>query len=92
MSYARFTVDSDVYVFLSAAGVLECCSCCLAQDGEWETVATSTEQMLEHLHAHLAAGDLVPDYTFTGLARDAGINDHFINTGVYLPDVTLELP
>ena len=57
MSYARFSDESDVYLFMCVCGELDCCGCKL-QAGK--VSFASTEGMLEHLAEHRAAGHLVP--------------------------------
>jgi hypothetical protein len=67
MSYARFSASSDVYVFMSVGGWLECCGCLL--EDEW--VFTDTASMIEHLAEHRAAGHSVPDIEDELRADDA---------------------
>lgn len=68
MSYARFTDASDVYIYMSVYGYLECCACCMSSDRCY--TATSTEKMVEHLQEHTAMGHKVPDYVIPDLRRD----------------------
>ena len=70
MAYARF-IDSDVYVFASAYGPLECCGCSLG--GEWDFWTTA--EMLAHLDKHRAAGPSVPDDCIEALKAEAAEND-----------------
>jgi hypothetical protein len=56
MSYARFS-NADVYVFMSTSGHLECCGCWLGDQWEFH----STQEMVDHLAAHRAAGHDVPE-------------------------------
>ncbi len=56
MSYARFGCG-DVYVFMSTSGHLECCGCILGD--QWSFA--STQEMVDHLAEHRAAGHAVPD-------------------------------
>lgn len=84
MSYARFGENSDVYVFLSVAGHLECCSCALvlrAKGGGSSFLASTTAGMLEHLEAHRLAGDEVDEGTLDGLKAEAEENDAWIAGG-----------
>jgi len=77
MSYARWTSDSDVYVFLHSDGALECCGCLLA--GPYRSFSCiKTSKMLEHLKRHLAAGHQVPDYCMDRLKDEAKENDSWI--------------
>jgi hypothetical protein len=55
MSYARFSY-SDVYVFMSTSGHLECCGCRLGDEWAFD----STQAMVDHLAEHRAAGHDVP--------------------------------
>ena len=80
MGYARFSY-ADVYVFLSCYGQLECCGCWLRTE-ENPSIATSfyeTEEMLEHLKLHIAAGHNVPEETIEDLKADALVNDKWID-------------
>lgn len=58
MSYSNFDTTSDVYVFMSIHGHLECCACSVV-GGTYK--ADSTKQMTDHLEEHRLQGDLVPD-------------------------------
>lgn len=69
MSYARFGKDSDIYLFHSVYDRYECCGC-LLRIGDLEPRLTTLEQVLEHLHAHRAAGHDVPEYTFDRVRRE----------------------
>lgn len=81
MSYARLSDKSDLYVYLSAGGWLECCGCTLGQtlnypDGRPEHYVTrKTAEMVAHLEAHRAAGHLVPEGLEARLLADAAEND-----------------
>lgn len=76
MSYARFGWDgSDVYVFLSVGGKLECCGCSL-RPRIW--TYDSTAAMLAHLEDHRAAGHTVPDDCIERLKEEREKNDLFI--------------
>lgn len=68
MSIARFTDDSDVYVFLTAdeAGKeFWCCCGCVLNEQSWFCV--TPERMIAHLREHANAGDQVPNYAFESL-------------------------
>ena len=79
MSYVRFTeAGSHVYVFLSVHGSLECCGCSLAEDGIATNVKTVGE-MLAHLDAHRAAGDVVPRFVDERIRDDAEAIAAFID-------------
>lgn len=73
MSYARFGWDgSDVYVYLSVYGYLDCCGCALDKQG---TACYSTDEMIAHLEEHKAAGHHVPQETIDDLLADKEEND-----------------
>lgn len=74
MSYARFSEDSDVYVFLHVAGGLTCCGCSLQKQGV-DPAFARTESMLHHLREHQQAGHKVPRRTFERLEADRHEND-----------------
>jgi hypothetical protein len=65
MSYCRFGPDSDVYVFASWQGI-ECCACRRFQS----FTASDAARMLMHLKAHMANGDMVPDYALERLRNE----------------------
>lgn len=64
MSYVRFAWEgSDVYVYDSCSGGIECCGC---RFGSSFNCATP-EEMIVHMAAHRRAGHFVPEYAITGL-------------------------
>ena len=71
MSYCRFAWDgSDVYVFGSGDGVIECCGCSLK--GDLGRFASKTaKEMIEHLLEHRKKGDCVPQYAIDRLKEEA---------------------
>jgi hypothetical protein len=75
MSYARWGPDSDVYVFLSIRGHLECCGCTLPGAGGRSQTFASTVGMLVHLAAHERAGQRVPGHALEELREDQDEND-----------------
>lgn len=77
MSYCRFAEDSDVYVFLSVGGALECCGCSLSDN--WSHRSTSA--MLAHLREHRRQGHKVPERAMSRLAKEREDNDAFIAAG-----------
>jgi hypothetical protein len=79
VSYARFGKDSDVYVFLSVEGPLECCACALEPESE---CFDSTDAMLAHLREHVDAGHKVPDRTFARLEENRDASDAYIRESV----------
>ena len=77
MSYARNNgVDSDVYVIHHSGYDALVCYCAYeVVDDEWGTdvypyVASSTQDMIDHLREHEASGDRVPQHAFDRLAQD----------------------
>jgi hypothetical protein len=81
VSYARWSEQSSVYVYLANEG-LTCCACRL-QPGAATIHFDSTAAIVQHLHDHEAAGHLVEPSTFVDLLEDAEQNDHFLRTGEY---------
>ena len=77
MSYARFTKDSDVYVYLDVGGYLNCCACALRGDYTSEKFYT-THDMLDHLDRHVDENHSVPPETFEELRAEAAENDAWI--------------
>jgi hypothetical protein len=74
MSYARFGWGgSDIYVFMSVNGWLECCGCPLL---EWPASyqALSTDDMVRHLDEHTRAGHKVPADVIPALRADDAEN------------------
>lgn len=74
MAYARFGRDSDVYVFLSTQGGLECCRCDLLGESA-SYIAKTTPEMLTHHEQHRARGHRVPEDCIADLEADAVEND-----------------
>lgn len=77
LSYARFSEDSSVYVFLSVTGHLECCSCALRGDRE-NFRADSTDEMIVHLKAHKDVGHKVPQECMGRLMAAREANDAYM--------------
>ena len=71
MSYARFSKVSDVYVYSSARGGIECCGCKLITDRLANAVMTSPAEMLDHLNRHVRAGHRVPEGALAQLREEA---------------------
>lgn len=64
MSYVRFAWDgSDVYVYDSCNGGIECCGCFFQTPFNCAT----PEEMIVHLAKHRRVGHFVPEYAITGL-------------------------
>ncbi len=67
MSYCRLGPDSDVYAIRHVDGGYRCCGCSLTGLYNYTVhIATPTELLL-HLQAHRAAGDMVPRYAMDRL-------------------------
>lgn len=66
MAVCRFGESSDVYVYYSTLGGIECCRCTLLADSIFR--ATNEQEMIAHLEKHVAAGDRVPIEAFEELA------------------------
>ena len=77
MSYARFAEDSDVYVYASEAGGIECARCRFIADTKEpprnNAVMVDEDEMIAHLEKHRRAGHRVQDDALERLraARDA---------------------
>jgi hypothetical protein len=75
MSYARWSADSSVYVYLDVGGFLCCCGCSLA---EGNRLFWTTADLIAHLHEHENAGGVIEDDTFAHLIDEAADNDAWI--------------
>ena len=77
MSYARFAEESDVYVYASARGGIECQRCRFIHQTETtadsprnNAVMVDEDEMIAHLEKHRRAGQQVPESALEGLRRD----------------------
>jgi hypothetical protein len=74
MSYSRFGIDSDTYIYEHAGGFIECCGCGLppAEGNEvlGLTRLNTAREALEHAQKHLDAGHMVPDRLFTRIREE----------------------
>jgi len=77
MSYARFAPDSDVYVYESSRGGIECQRCrfmqptdAIASGPRNNAVMVDEDEMIAHLAKHRKAGHRVPESAFESLRRD----------------------
>lgn len=74
MSYCRF-LEADVYVFMHVGGHLECCACFLGEREPWGSFqAKSTQEMVDHLEKHTAAGHFIPGHVVPDLWADDAEN------------------
>ena len=60
MSYCRFARDSEIYLFEHCDGFIECCMCSLAT-GSFSAELHTRSAAIEHVKAHIQAGDKVPE-------------------------------
>jgi hypothetical protein len=70
MSYARFSPDSDVYVYMSGDGVFTCCGCKLKDydlNPMWDYGGS---RILDHLQEHIEAGHKVPQYCIEAIKEE----------------------
>ena len=58
MSWCRFGPSSDLYIFDTFEGGVECCGCFLSEDG-CPFEAASVVEMMAHIRDHVAAGHTV---------------------------------
>ena len=71
MSYARFGCDgSDVYVYWSCYGGLDCCACWLHPRPFGRFNFPTAAEMIAHLREHQAAGHHVPEDVFRQLEQE----------------------
>jgi hypothetical protein len=75
VSFARFSEDSDVYVYLGIDGTFQCCGCWLSGTS---VRLDSTDDMISHLRRHQVAGHSVPGYALERLEAEREENDEFI--------------
>lgn len=79
MSYARFGWDgSDVYVFVSVGGWIECCACILHEEDWASFQAKETQEMVDHLKKHQESGHHVPESVFERLWEEHEENMEYI--------------
>jgi hypothetical protein len=81
MSYCRAGEHSDVYVFASISGGLECCGCRLYSHLASFSCYT-TNEMLLHLKAHRWKGEKVPQGAFDRLKEEQGELDAHMYKGL----------
>lgn len=76
MSYCRFWDTSDIYLYRSVGGGIECCACLFRPDGGSERMPFFDEA-IAHVQKHIDAGHRVEAHVIPALRRD-------INNGVSL--------
>lgn len=57
MSFARFSAESNVYVYSDVGGYVCCCGCLLGSKWDFHSPA----EVVAHLREHVAAGHKVPE-------------------------------
>jgi hypothetical protein len=76
MSYVRFGEEgSDVYIYMSVGGWIECCACPLQQES---FKAYNTQEMIYHVSQHREAGHFIPYYVEEELREDDKENMKYI--------------
>ena len=90
MSYCRFGWEgSDVYIYMSTGGWIECCACSLQPtrrgtllgedfDIHESFKAYDTQEMIYHITQHREAGHHVPHYVEEELRNDDKENMKYI--------------
>lgn len=73
MSYARMFSD-DVYVYAHTSGGVVCAACYFCDELEPSYHAESTQEMIDHLKAHLRVGHSMPATIFDELLADDAEN------------------
>lgn len=73
MSYARFSDDSDVYVYLGHTGYV-CCGCEWGEGKGLSWWCNTEKEMLDHLERHRVHGDTVPQYAVDRLTEEMNTN------------------
>lgn len=68
MSYARFSAQSDVYIYHHYMGFIECCACPITEPQVGEDFGfaklNTAREAIEHLDLHRAAGWKVQNSTY----------------------------
>lgn len=70
MSYCRFESESDVYMYESVRGYIECCWCRFDNGGDRCPHFYSRADALSHLFKHLSVGHRVPYYAIEELQSE----------------------
>jgi hypothetical protein len=68
VSYARFSGDSDVYMYESVTGGIVCCACQIRK-ADFPSYSTRSKA-IKHLHNHIKAGYKVPQYAIDRLLEE----------------------
>lgn len=78
MSYCRFS-NSDVYMFASVNGGIECCACALQKKDITSVNFNTEEEAINHLYEHKKAGHYVPKKAITRLKKEDKIRKEVFN-------------
>ncbi len=74
MSYARFSDDCNVYIFITDDSTIECCACALSGlDQPWKRFPVTPSgytDLIEHLEEHKRYGHTIPDDVTDDIAAD----------------------
>jgi hypothetical protein len=74
MSYARFSAESDVYVYHHYMGWIECCACNITPVEQGENVgffrAYTAREILDHLGMHSMIGESIPERCFARIREE----------------------
>jgi hypothetical protein len=68
MSYCRL-ITSDIYLYHDVGGYIHCCFCNFDSEG-YGTRLYTRSAAIEHVEAHIAAGDSVPDHVIPTLRAE----------------------
>lgn len=91
MSYVRFGKDSDIYLYASIYGGVDCCGCALGENRSGVNLTTSAE-LTQHLAVHEKAGHSCGHYTWAGLISDIVNDDVFEFPLPEPPEEPCEIP
>jgi len=77
MSYCRFWSTSDIYLYRSVGGGIECCGCLFRDESRDCTNLSTFDEAIAHVQEHIDAGHRVEAHVIPMLRRD-------MNNGVSL--------
>ena len=86
MSYCRFSLKSDVYMFHHCDGYIECCACHLHQQQQltYPIIFYKRSEALAHLQEHIDNGYTVPDYAIKRLETEIEkIGDNVVSNDMF---------
>ena len=67
MSWVRWGNDSELYIFETVSGKIQCCGCPFDWPRSFE--ASSLEEIVSHILEHTAAGHRVPKDLINSITR-----------------------